>query len=167
MAAEDVHHLNEQASTILPGEGRSVQIGPSRITYKLEGEQTSGAFSMIEYEVAPGFEAPPTLHFHTQESWTGYILEGTLGFQLGERTVTLSAGSSLFVPRGLPFKWWNAEQKPARYLAIYFPAGFEKYFEEINAITKDLPPGPIDMAPLMPRILPLWEKYGIGTKEDE
>jgi quercetin dioxygenase-like cupin family protein len=166
MAEENRQSDEQSVMTLLPGGGKSITIGPNQITYKLGGEQTGGAFSMIEYRVAPGFAAPPALHFHTRESWAGYVLEGTLGFQLGEETIVAKTGSTLFVPRGLPFKWWNAEERPARYLAIYFPAGFERYFEEIADLTKELPPGPLDMSRLMPRILPLWEKYGIGTKTE-
>ncbi|MGA9997045.1 MAG: cupin domain-containing protein [Pyrinomonadaceae bacterium] len=152
-----------------PGEGRQIDIGPNRISYKIGSEQTGGAFSLIEYSVGPRFKAPPTPHFHTHESWAGYVIEGTLGFELGEQTVNAPAGTFLFVPKGLPFKWWNAEDRPAKYLAIYFPSGFEKYFEDLNELTRELPPGPVDLRPLMPKILPLWEKYGIGTasKKDE
>ena len=166
MASEENEFNDRQAQTHAPGEGRTISMGPNSITFKVGGEETGGAFSMIEYSVAPGFQAPPAMHFHTHESWVGYILEGVFGFQLGDETVTLSAGSSLLVPKGLPFRWWNAEDKPAKYLAIYFPAGFEKYFDDIAALTKGLPPGPLDMSKLMPQLLPLWEKYGIKRVEE-
>lgn len=150
-----------------PGEGRMIGVGPNRITFLLGGEQTGGAFSLIQYEVAPRFEAPPTLHYHTKESWAGYILEGTLGFQIGERTVRLTAGSSLLIPARTPFKWWNEEDKPARALFYYFPAGFEQYFADVEEALKDFPPGPLDIQKAMPRLLPLWEKYGIKTVSPE
>jgi mannose-6-phosphate isomerase-like protein (cupin superfamily) len=166
MAAEMRDEV-KRALTLGPGEGRQIRIGPNRITYLLEGHQTGGAFSLIHYEVGPGFVAPTALHYQTKEDWAGYVLEGTLGFQLGEKTVILEPGSSLLVPKGLPFKWWNNEQKPARYLAYYFPAGFEQYFAELEGALKDFPPGPLDIEKAMPRILPLWEKYGIGTVRSE
>lgn len=159
MAAE----MGKEGAALQPGEGRQVQIGANRITYLLEGHQTNGAFSLIHYEVAPSFVAPPALHYQTKEDWAGYVIEGTLGFQLGERTVILPAGASLLVPKGLPFKWWNNEDRPARFLAYYFPAGFEQYFADLEEALRDFPPGPLDIAKAMPRILPLWEKYGIGT----
>lgn len=149
-----------------PGEGEKISVGPSQVTFKLDAKQTGGAFSMIEFSVAPSFEAPSTLHYHTNESWAAYILEGTFGFQLGTETVIAEAGTVLFVPKGLPFKWWNNADRPAKYLAIYFPAGFEKYFIEVNEATKDLPPGPLDMSVVIQRIRPLWEKYGIAIKRE-
>lgn len=156
-----------EGRVLQPGEGHKVQIGPNKITYLLEGEQTGGRFSLIHYEVGPGFEAPKALHFHTREEFSAYVVEGTLGFQLGERTVILPEGSSLLVQKELPFKWWNNEDRTARVLFYYFPAGFEQYFKEVEEVLKSFPPGPIDMARAMPKILPLWEKYGIGAVASE
>jgi mannose-6-phosphate isomerase-like protein (cupin superfamily) len=165
MAAKRVD--DKEVAVFQPGEGRQVTIGPNRITYLLGGHQTGERFSLIQYEVGPGFEAPKALHFHTREDFSGYVLEGTLGFQIGARTVTLPAGSSLVVPKSVPFKWWNNEGRTARVLFYYFPAGFEQYFAEVEEVLKDFPSGPIDMALAMPKILPLWEKYGIGTISSE
>ncbi|HEY0320432.1 MAG TPA: cupin domain-containing protein [Pyrinomonadaceae bacterium] len=165
--AADKRDVGKEGAWLLPGEGRQISIGPNRITYLLEGHQTGGRFSLIHYEVGPSFVAPTALHYHTREDWSGYVVEGTLGFQLGERTVILTAGSSLRIPKGLPFKWWNNEDKPARFLAYYFPAGFEQYFADLEEAIKDFPPGPLDMAKAMPRLVPLWDKYGIGTVRSE
>jgi len=137
----------EREVVLLAGEGKSVAIGGSRITRKLAAEESNGAFSVIEYRVAPGFTAPP-LHANTKESWAAYVLEGALGFRLGPETARAPTGSFLFFPRGMPFTWWNPEEKPARLLVIYCPAGFERYFEEVGAAGRDEIPA-------------LWRKYGI------
>ncbi|HKP85312.1 MAG TPA: hypothetical protein VJZ26_04400 [Blastocatellia bacterium] len=36
-----------------------------------------------------------------------------------------------------------------------------------GTITKDMPPGPLDADKLMPKLLPLWQKYGIGAADPE
>lgn len=162
--SETAPNVNASDSfALMPGAGHTITIGPNQITYKLGGEHTGGAFSIIEYTVAPNFQAPPTMHFHINDSWAAYVLEGTLNFQIGERIVSAPAGAFLFLPKGTPFKWWNPADQPAKWLIIYSPAGFEKYFAEANRITESLPPGPLDMGQLMPQILPLWQKYGIGV----
>lgn len=169
MSSEASKETVVKSRALMPGEGRQIGVGPNKITFLLEGGETGGAFSLIQYDVAPNFEAPPTMHYHTRESFAGYVIEGTLGFQLGEETVKLSAGASLLVPARTPFKWWNAEDRAARVLFYYFPAGFEQYFADVEEVIKELPPGPLDIPKAMPRIIPLWDKYGIKTvsKEEE
>ena len=162
MSTDEIRDNPDDGFVLMPGEGKAITVGPNTVTYKLRGEHTGGAFSLIEYSVAGKFEAPSALHYHTKDAAAIYVLEGTFGFQLGERTVLAPAGSVMLLSSGLPFKWWNAEDRPARYLAIYFPAGFEKYFEEVNEAASSLPPGPLDMNKLMPLIKPIWEKYGIA-----
>ncbi|HXG92504.1 MAG TPA: cupin domain-containing protein [Blastocatellia bacterium] len=167
MPTEETKDNSSGGLVLAPGEGKKITVGPNTVTYKLRGEHTGGAFSMIEYSVAGKFEAPSALHYHTKDAAAIYVLEGTFGFQLGECEVLAPAGSVVLLSSGLPFKWWNAEDRPARYLAIYFPAGFEKYFEEVNEAANSLPPGPLDMEKLAPLIKPIWEKYGIAIYKPE
>ena len=142
---------------------RVIEIGLNKITILVEAENTGGTFSMIEYVVAPLFQAPPTLHFHTKEFCTAYVVEGSIGIQIGEETTINNAGSVFQFVKDAPFRWWNAEDKPSKFLAIYTPAGFENYFVELNETIKDRPEGPLDMKALMPKIIPLWGKYGMGV----
>ena len=60
-----------------------------------------------------------------------YILEGTFGFRVGDRTVELGSGAFLFVPRGLEHAFWNEGTAPARMLVTISPPGFERYFKEL------------------------------------
>ncbi len=153
--------LNEPI-ILQPGEGERIEFVGNEITIKLTAEQTGGAFSVVEYSVAPSFEAPPVLHANTLEAWAGFVLEGTLGFELGdERRVVAPKGSFLFFPRNALFKWWNETDQPARWLCIYSPAGFENYFKEVSAVIEEFPKENFNIKDAMPRVLPLWEKYGI------
>jgi mannose-6-phosphate isomerase-like protein (cupin superfamily) len=60
--------------------------------------------------------APLHLHHEDDEAW--YVLEGTLGVQVGKEVVEAKAGAGVFVPRGTPHKYWNAGPGPMRYLLI-------------------------------------------------
>ena len=84
----------------------------------------------MEWEAAPGAPSTP-LHLHRATDEALYILEGTFGFQVGDRTVELSAGAFVFVPRGLEHAFWNEGTTPARMLVTISPPGFERYFEEL------------------------------------
>jgi hypothetical protein len=48
-----------------------------------------------------------------------------------------AAGSFVFLPRGLPHRFW-AVGPAARLLLITVPAGIEDYFREINAAAGDV-----------------------------
>ena len=147
---------------VRPHEGEKVRLAGNEIAFKLTGEQSGGAFSVVEYTVAPNFEAPPVLHANTLEAWAGYVLEGALVFEFSDgRRFTAETGAFLFLPKGAMFKWWNETDSQARWLCIYSPAGFENYFREVSRIIEDFSPENLDIKQAMPQILPLWSKYGI------
>jgi len=148
----------------LAGEGRTVGAGTNVITYKLVSAETGGAFSVLERVVPPHFQSPPQPHTNTREDWMVYVLEGTLVFQLEEREVSAPAGSLLFVPRGVFFRWWNPSAESAKCLVIYAPAGFEDFFAELIKAAEDAPRGPTDYARTLPTILRIQDKYGMRRR---
>jgi quercetin dioxygenase-like cupin family protein len=111
-----------------PGEGATVRNplgGP--LTFKARGVDTHGALVAFESTVAPG-EGPP-LHVHANEDEVFYVLEGTLRVKLESEVRAASAGSFLFIPRGLPHTWQNIGDTPARLFVMLTPAGLETFFE--------------------------------------
>jgi quercetin dioxygenase-like cupin family protein len=148
----------------LAGEGRTVGAGSNLITYKLVSAETDGAFSVLERVVPAHFESPPEPHTNTREDWTVYVLEGTLVFQLEAREVSAPAGSLIFVPRGVFFRWWNPSAESAKCLVIYAPGGFEDFFAEVTKATEDAARGPTDYARTLPTILRIQDKYGMRRR---
>jgi mannose-6-phosphate isomerase-like protein (cupin superfamily) len=59
------------------------------------------------------------VHFDDDEAWV--VLEGTLGFQIGDAQREVAAGDSLLVTRGTAHSYWNATARPARYLLVMTP----------------------------------------------
>ena len=112
-----------------PEAGTAVSLGGIGVVFKVPGELTGGAFSVVEHPVQPGALAPP--HVHADEDELSYVLEGTLGVRVGDRIMDLTAGSYVFKPRGIPHTFWNAGPGPARLIEIISPAGFERYFTQM------------------------------------
>ncbi len=52
------------------------------------------------------------LHVHHSDDEAWYVLEGTLGFRLGDKTATAPAGSAVLAPAGMPHAYWNAGPGP-------------------------------------------------------
>ncbi len=65
-------------------------------------------------------------------------------------------GTFVLKPKGIPHTFWNAGPRPARLLEVIWPAGFERYFEELDQLLSSTG-GPPDPA----RIVQLAEKYGM------
>jgi mannose-6-phosphate isomerase-like protein (cupin superfamily) len=64
------------------------------------------------------------LHVHHSDDEAWYVLEGTLGFRLGEKTASASPGSAVLAPAGTPHSYWNAGPGLARYLLVASPRLF-------------------------------------------
>jgi mannose-6-phosphate isomerase-like protein (cupin superfamily) len=97
----------------------------------LRSEQSGGEVSVMENAV-PGRWAGPPLHHHGFDEGF-YVLEGELTFQLGDQLSTARPGEFVFAPRGSVHTLANRSERPARYLLICTPAGFERYFARIAA----------------------------------
>jgi mannose-6-phosphate isomerase-like protein (cupin superfamily) len=63
---------------------------------------------------------PGYLHVHYADDEAWHILEGTLTFRFGGRQVEAPAGTSVFVPAGVPHDYFEAAG-PTRYLIILTP----------------------------------------------
>jgi quercetin dioxygenase-like cupin family protein len=58
------------------------------------------------------------VHYHDDEAW--HVLEGTLTFRFSNRQVQAHAGTTVFVPAGVPHSYFNPHGT-ARYLIILTP----------------------------------------------
>jgi quercetin dioxygenase-like cupin family protein len=112
-----------------PREGKSVWLGGLGVDFKISGEQTGGAFSVVEHPIEPGRLVPP--HLHTREDEFSYVLEGEIGVRIGDEVVLATPGCYVFKPRGIPHTFWNAGPQMGRLIEIIAPAGFEQWFLEV------------------------------------
>lgn len=110
----------------------------------LSGQETGGAYALILDEAPPG--AGPPLHIHHNEDETFYILQGTLTVQVNEERLTLTAGMTAFLPRGIPHTYANLGAETVRYLGVVTPAGLENFFAEVTPLASETEP---DMATII------------------
>ena len=61
-------------------------------------EADGGSFCIHEWRGS----GPPQVHVHDEDDEAWHVLEGTLRFRLGERTVDAGAGATVFVPARVP-----------------------------------------------------------------
>jgi quercetin dioxygenase-like cupin family protein len=142
---------------LAPGEGQAVWFLQNRMVLKATVESTGGAFGLVESLIAPG--AAPPLHVHYQEDEAFYVLEGELTFRCGDETTRATAGSFVFLPRGVPHGFVVESDTPVRMLTLLVPGGGEHIFVEAGrpAEGPGLPPAAPPDIPLLKRVA---EKYG-------
>src|SRR5215472_15429209 len=66
----------------------------------LSGEDTGGAYCLLEVALAPGVSVPR--HTHTREDEVYFILAGELEVIVGNKPFVLRTGDTLMAPRGIP-----------------------------------------------------------------
>jgi len=81
----------------------------------------------------PELIAPLHKHNNDDEAW--YVLEGTLGFQIGEQQLVANAGQAVVVPRGVPHTYWNPKPEQAKYL-IMMTAKIQSLIDGIHNATQ-------------------------------
>ena len=72
------------------------------------------------------------LHRHTREDEYSFVLEGRMGALLGDDVVEAGPGDLVHKPRNQWHTFWNAGDEPCRILEIISPAGFERFFAELD-----------------------------------
>lgn len=75
-----------------------------------------GSFDIYEWSGS----GPEYLHVHYSDDEAWHILEGTLTFKFSDRVEEVPAGTTVFVPAGVPHTYYEAHG-PARYLIILPP----------------------------------------------
>ena len=124
-----------------PGGGRIGRLGPGvGVHFKIDGEDTGGALSIVEHPFDVGALVRP--HVHTREDEISIVLEGRIGFRSEDQEVVLGPGGYIIKPRNQVHAMWNAGDVPARMIEIISPAGFEGFFRGFADLNDA---GPIDL----------------------
>src|SRR5271166_2636627 len=83
---------------MVAGEGRSIWVVGDRYTIKCRGNDTSGAYALLEAVVPPGAGPPP--HIHSREDEAFFVLEGELQFYVEGRSFMATSGAWVTLARG-------------------------------------------------------------------
>jgi mannose-6-phosphate isomerase-like protein (cupin superfamily) len=113
------------------GEGDSVSLRGTEVTFKVKSEQAQGA-SCTEWTAAPGFDTGLHVHERLEETW--YVLDGELEFRVGEETFAAGPGACVFVPPHVQHAFANRGQAPATFLLMMSPPTHDRYFVELAEI---------------------------------
>ena len=141
-----------------PTDGKSGFLGSIGVRFMIDGDETDQGFSLVEHPMSPRALAAP-IHRHLREDEYSYVLEGRMGALLGDEVVDAEPGDLVFKPRNQWHTFWNAGDEPCRILEIIAPAGFERFFAELDGLGGALEADPQALAELSAR-------YGLELQPD-
>jgi mannose-6-phosphate isomerase-like protein (cupin superfamily) len=141
-----------------PDNGRDGFLGSIGVRWLLDGADTDERLSLVEHPMSARALAAP-LHLHTREDEYSFVLEGRMGALLGDDVVEAGPGELVFKPRNQWHTFWNAGDEPCRILEIISPAGFERFFQELDALGGAIKADPAELAVLN-------ERYGLEMQPE-
>jgi mannose-6-phosphate isomerase-like protein (cupin superfamily) len=139
--------------------------GSSDIRVWIRTSMTNGLFSSVECAVAPKTMGPAP-HWHKELDELMFVLEGTASVLVGDEVVQVEAGGWHLRPRMIKHTFFNASDKPLRFVDMYFNQPFENYLERVfHELTaeKGYPSG---SEAKVKEIKRLHEEYGLMAAAD-
>jgi quercetin dioxygenase-like cupin family protein len=100
-------------------------------------EETNGAYSLLQMEVAPG--GGNVLHYHKAFAEHFTVISGEFGVQVGKDVRVLRPGQSAVAPAGSRHRWYNTSQQTATVRVELRPAspGFERMLRITYGLARD------------------------------
>lgn len=102
-----------------------VALAGDTYTILVSGEQSGGAYCLIDMHVPPGGGPPPHRH-DFEEMFT--VLEGEIEITFRGQRSLARAGDTVNVPANAPHGFKNAGERPARLLCTCSPPGLDEFF---------------------------------------
>ena len=150
--------MGTQPYALAREEGQAVWFLDALLIVKATGEQTGGAFALIDNVGPPGGGSP--YHVHHNEDEAFYVLEGEITVYVGDEKIKAEPGTWVYGPREVPHGFRIEGDSPARFLLLYTPAGFEQYFVEVGEPARELTLPPAE-PPNIERLMSVAPKYDI------
>lgn len=145
--------------------------GPGNVDIRtiIHSSQTAKQLSNVEVAVGPK-QMGPAPHLHKELDELMYVLEGTASVMIDNKIYEVQAGGWNFRPHGIVHSFWNASDKPLRFIDFFFNQPFEEYLEELfHSIIPDMLKD--NLTPTTPeisnRITALDVKFGVTWFYDQ
>jgi quercetin dioxygenase-like cupin family protein len=145
------------------GVGQAVWVVGDHYTIKASGEDTGGAFALIEVLVPPQSGPPP--HVHSREDEAFYVVEGEFEVHVDNQRLTAGPGAWVTLAKGSLHYFKNIGRSRAKMLILATPAGLDRFFLEAGRVATDASPeSGAATSEDIERLLAIAPKYGIEIK---
>ncbi|WP_379020231.1 cupin domain-containing protein [Parapedobacter deserti] len=134
------------------GEGETLEIMGSKLSFKLTTETTHNQTGLYEVTLAPQVTGAK-LHYHRFMDETFVVTQGTLTIQLIDREVEVAKGGVVHIPRFTPHGFYNGTSQEVKALMLFNPPQQrEDFFRGMKMVLSE---DPVDPA----KFLQLYHKY--------
>src|SRR2546430_8008676 len=113
-------------------------MGGFGVKFKISGDETNRAFSIVEHLVQPRTLVPPHLHHDTDEY--SYVVEGQFGARIGDEILLAGPGDYILKTRGIPHTLLKTTDQMGLLVEIISPARVGKLFSGAGALFTQGPP---------------------------
>ena len=97
---------------------------------KIRFDEVNNQLSVWEHVVPPKSMGPPP-HVHKDLDEIMRVLQGTASVLIGEEVYNVPEGGWLMRPHGIVHTYWNASDKPLKFMDIYPNQNFEVFLEKL------------------------------------
>ncbi|WP_210515500.1 cupin domain-containing protein [Hymenobacter terricola] len=117
--------------TLDPQAGLAISVVGDTYRVLVSGEQSAGAYAIIDMLVPPGGGPGPHAHAEIQEAF--FVIGGEVVVRSETQTYTAKKGAFVDIPTGGAIhSFTNESTAVAHLLCVVVPAGLEKFFAEIG-----------------------------------
>jgi quercetin dioxygenase-like cupin family protein len=134
--AQQSHDRHQSLSTA-EKEQQAFQFLALKMFVEVNSDDTKGVVSVVRVFVPPDNGPPPHVHSREDEIFT--VVRGRYRFRHGDTQIDAPAGTTIFMPRGLPHVFKNVSNEPGEHLLMIIPGGLEKMFREASAEKVQMP----------------------------
>jgi quercetin dioxygenase-like cupin family protein len=117
-------------------EGEQLKAMGVGVRFVCRGEETQGAWSLMEC-VIPKDHGPPPHEHPWDEAY--FVTSGEVEFDTGGRKERVKAGDFVYAPAGKAHGFRGASDEPARMLIFDAPSHTEGFFKDLEREVKELP----------------------------
>jgi quercetin dioxygenase-like cupin family protein len=121
--------MTSKSLLLQPGEGRGYDLGAIKAVFKADGGETSAAYSISEWQLAPRALGPGA-HSHDEDD-IFFVTEGQVSFLIGEHWQQVGKGGFVLAAGGTLHDFRNDTDEPVGFLNISVPGGFEPMMPSI------------------------------------
>ena len=115
---------------VQPDQGRVIDLGNFQAVVLADGDQTSGALTVLQTQNEPPGFGPP-LHRHRDAAEAFFVLEGEYLMYLDDEQYRCPPGSFVYVPRDVPHTFKVSSKGPGKKLNLFTPVAMTGFFEDL------------------------------------